>query len=70
MGKFKDELLSQSKSDCNFYNIKGTTCDKNAVWKGPGGGKSSFYTTWSYYSIIVATIAALLLSPYSIGFPV
>jgi len=66
MGNFKDEIMSQttlSKSGCDFYTLEGATCDKNAVWKGPGGGKSSFYTTWSYYAIIVSTIAALFIIP-------
>ena len=38
MGKFKDEIVSQSKSGCDFYHIKGATCDKkgrfeNGSWE-------------------------------------
>ena len=34
-----------------------------AKWKGPGGGKAAFYTTWSFYGIIAATIFTVILVP-------
>lgn len=35
---------------------------KSDVWKGPGGGASSFYTTWSFYAIVAATCFTIITS--------
>ena len=55
---FKNSL--QTKNGPDFYYKHGATPDPNAKWVGPGGGPSSFYTTWSYYAIIATGIFATI----------
>jgi hypothetical protein len=58
------DKLRNSKSDKPiFYYEKGATPDPNAIWKGPGGGKSAFYTTWSYIALAVTCIFAIIFIP-------
>ena len=49
---------------CSFF--KSDVCDDNkpecdgaATWQGPGGGSASFYTTWSYYAVLLCTFIIL-----------
>ena len=58
---FEDTL--RSTEDKPFYFEKTCTPNQKATWKGPGGCPASFYTTWSFYGIIAATIFTLILVP-------
>ena len=53
---------SKPKS-CSFFSEVCTngkaTCLPDADFEGPGGGSSAFYTTWSYYAILIATFIVL-----------
>ena len=57
---FQHEL--QEKKDSPTFYVE-DTCkpDSTAKWKGPGGGASSFYTTWSFYAIIAATCFTVIM---------
>lgn len=71
---FKSGTLQKPKG-CSFYsmtncdeNTKKPMCDEQAKWQGPGGGRSTFYTTWSFYAIIFGSIIVipfLLLSKFT-----
>ena len=58
---FQHELQTDKDKDPSFFKEKTCTPDNSATWKGPGGGASSFYTTWSFYAIIAATCFAVLM---------
>ena len=50
---FQHKLQTDKGEDSpSFFKVE-KTCkpDDSAKWKGPGGGASSFYTTWSFYAI-------------------
>ena len=57
-------IMGGSKpTDCTFYSKKCTngelTCIPDSDFKGPGGGSSKFYTTWSFFAILVVLIVVL-----------
>lgn len=53
---------SKPKS-CSFFSEVCTngkvTCLPDANFQGPGGGSGAFYTTWSFYAILIATFIVL-----------
>ena len=57
---FQDKL--QEKKDSSTFYVEETCKPDNAAkWRGPGGGASSFYTTWSFYAIIAATCFTVIM---------
>ena len=54
--------LMENDTENNFFEINGATPAK-VTWKGPGGGPSSFYTTWSFWAIIGALGLSILCLP-------
>lgn len=53
--------LQEQKDSPDFYVEDTCKPDNSAKWKGPGGGASSFYTTWSFYAIIAATCFTVIM---------
>jgi hypothetical protein len=52
----------EKPAGCSFFYIdkcgkdNKPLCNEKSKWQGPGGGKNKYYTTWSYYAIILASI--------------
>ena len=62
MLRFEDSLRT-TEDQPFFFETQCGKPNENAKWRGPGGGPSSFYTTWSFWAIIATTIFTLLIVP-------
>jgi hypothetical protein len=60
---FFRSIISKNKNCPNHvYYAQSNLCAKNIKWKGPGGGASSFYTTWSFFlNFIILGLGIIVL---------
>jgi hypothetical protein len=63
MSVFKNSLKLGEPPKKHFFYQDELKVDSAARWKGPGGGPSIYFTTWSYYGIIATAIFAMVAIP-------